>query len=112
MRCIVCLALLLVWVCFGVAGEDSAAPAKTPGAGVVTNFYSINKLSAPCCATMLKHALTNVVGVTSATIYTTNQVVRVIHKPERATTRNIRQAFRGEIAGAKKLKQAPKNLPR
>ena len=95
-----------------VAGEDIAKAVKASRSGVVTNYYSINKLSAPCCATMLEHALTNVVGVKSARIYTTNQVVRVVHQPDKATTRNIRNAFRGEIAGAKKLKRVPKNLPR
>jgi|TARA_B110000495_G_C22694395_1_gene409121 hypothetical protein len=111
-RLIVCLALLMVWGCVGVAGDDSARRVKAPVAGVVTNYYSINRLNAPCCATMLKHSLTNVAGVKSATIYTTNQVVRVVHHPDRTTTRSIKQAFRGEIAGAKKLKRAPKNLPR
>ncbi len=101
-----------MWACLGVAGENTTKSVKTPVAGVVTNYYSINKLSAPCCAPMLKHALTNVTGVASATIYPTNQVVRVVHKPNQKTTRGIKQAFRGEIAGAKRLKQPPKNLPR
>lgn len=109
---IVCLTLLLYWGQVGVAGEDNAMPSKAPAAGVVTNYYSINKMSAPCCAPMLKHALTNVAGVASVTIYATNQVVRVVHQPDQKTTRGIKQAFRGEIAGAKRLKRTPKNLGR
>jgi len=87
----------------GVSGADPARPER-----LATDYYSINKLHAPCCAVMLKHALTNVSGVVSAEIFTTNQVVRIRHRPGKEVLKDINRAFRSEIVQARRLKEAPK----
>ena len=98
-------ALLVGFVLTATAGE----PPATRGS-IVTNYYAIDKLHAPCCAVMLKHALTNIAGVQSATVFVTNQVVRVIHTPEKKILGQIRGAFRAEIVDAKRLVKVPPGL--
>lgn len=90
----------------------TTAPAAEPTTSrkrqsVVTNYFEINGMHAPCCAVMLKHALTNLSGVVSAKIYFTNKITRIVHAPDKATLRDIRKAFRSEIVDAKLLKKPP-----
>ena len=95
---------ILALVATAPAGEPATVSQRGP---VVTNYFEINGMHAPCCATMLKHALTNLSGVVSANIYFTNRITRIVHQPDKATMRDIRKAFRSEIVDAKRLKEPP-----
>ncbi len=96
--------LILLSVAITPAAEPIPQASRNP---VTTNYFSINGLHAPCCAVMLKHALTNISGVVSADIYLTNKITRIIHQPGNATLRKIRRAFRSEIVDAVRLKKPP-----
>lgn len=98
------LGVLLIVVMFQWANAGDPPKPK----GVVTGFYAIDKLHAPCCAVMLKHALTNVTGVVSADVFITNQIVRINYRPGKEVLQDINRAFRAEIVEAKRLKKAPK----
>lgn len=99
------IAILSLFLAVSVsAAEPSSARVRT---SVVTNYFEINGMHAPCCAIMLKHALTNLSGVVTADIYFTNKITRIVHRPDKTTQRDIRKAFRSEIVDAKRMKTPP-----
>lgn len=74
-----------------------------------TTYFEIEKLNAPCCATMLKYSLTNITGVASADIFITNRVVRVVHEPRKGIQKEFREAFLEGAITAKRLKKVSKD---
>ena len=74
-----------------------------------TTYFEIEKLNAPCCATMLKYSLTNITGVASADIFITNRVVRVVHQPRKGIQKEFRAAFQEGAISAKRLKKVSKD---
>lgn len=99
---------ILILILLGSAITRAAEPTRPAATTtVVTNYFSINGMHAPCCAVMLKYALTNLSGVASADIYFTNKITRIIHQPDKETMREIRNAFRSEIVDAFRLKKQP-----
>ena len=97
---------------FAIIATFILGVARAPAADKqnATSYFEIEQLHAPCCAVMLKYSLTNITGVVSADIFTTNRVVRVVHRPGKAVQRDIRQAFRDGAISAQRLKKAPKAI--